>query len=134
MTSKIGLKIRLFIFILMLSITIIFLSFFYEITSNNIIKTLKNTLVYSKAINSNTCYPIKRKSKEFSIKIAGVSYPKYLKLTRNQSIDFDFLNRGEIKKILFWNPFFSSKDYYYGLGKKTPFINNNCPVVNFIKN
>ena len=34
-----------------------------------------------------------------------------------------------VKKILFYEPFFSKKDYAFGFGNK-PFVQNDCPVTN----
>ena len=34
-----------------------------------------------------------------------------------------------VKKILFYTPFFSNKDYAFGFGNK-PFVQNDCPVTN----
>ena len=34
-----------------------------------------------------------------------------------------------VKKILFYTPFFSKKDYAFGFGNK-PFVQNSCPVTN----
>ena len=38
-------------------------------------------------------------------------------------------NSSHLKKILFYTPFFSRKDYAFGYGNK-PFIENRCPVNN----
>ena len=34
---------------------------------------------------------------------------------------------GTLKTILFWNPFFTSLDYHFGIGR-SPFLQNNCSV------
>ena len=51
-------------------------------------------------------------------------------MVRNSSIIniFLFLEK-DLKKILFYTPFFSRKDYAFGYGNK-PFVQNGCPVTN----
>ncbi len=64
--------------------------------------------------------------------INNEKYPKYYHLAKNKSINFECLNLNttNIKKILLWNSFFGRDDYYFGFGKREPFIKHNCPVIN----
>ena len=67
--------------------------------------------------------------KHYTVLIDNIIYPQSLSLYANKSINFDCLNRSKIiKKILFWTqPNWYNSD---GLGKITPFKNQNCPVTN----
>jgi hypothetical protein len=77
------------------------------------------------------CKPIYSKNKQYTVKLEGISYPQYVPIYFNKSINFKCLNQSSVtKKILLWNTFFGSQDYSYGLGKLQPFIKNNCPVTN----
>ena len=69
------------------------------------------------------CGPFRKHAKQFSIRIDNETYPKSIPLSRNNSIDYECLNRNEkLKLILLWNTFFGSEEFYFGLGKKEPFI------------
>jgi alpha-1,3-fucosyltransferase len=77
------------------------------------------------------CEPINKSYEQFYAKFNGITYPNKLLLFANKSINFDCLNRNTtIKRILAWNGFFGDYSYVFGLGKITPFKNQNCPVVN----
>ena len=92
-------------------------------TESNFIKNISN--------KDANCIPIFEKDTQYHAIIDGVRYPQSVQLFLNKSINFECLNKSEtIKKILFWNPFFKEKSYYYGLGVRKPFITNNCPVSN----
>ena len=125
-------NIKYFLILLIISISFVFLSYYYKSSTASILKAFQNSLIYFKKENnvSNICNPIKHSVDQFKITLDGATYPQLKKLTRNKSINFKCLNQAKTKLILFWNPFFSSQDYYFGLGEKTPFIKNNCPVVN----
>ena len=44
-------------------------------------------------------------------------------------LDYPAYDFKTAKKILFYTPFFSNKDYAFGFGNK-PFVQNDCPVTN----
>ena len=75
------------------------------------------------------CYPFKQNYKPYQVEIDNITYPRVLPLHLNESINFDCLNQSsDIKKILFWNSFFGDSSFGYGIGKRLPFVNKNCPV------
>jgi alpha-1,3-fucosyltransferase len=79
------------------------------------------------------CHPVNSWRREYRVTLDGFTYPSQVPLHMNQSLNFECLNnstKGEIKRILLWNKFFSAKDYLYGLGARTPFKKNLCPVSN----
>lgn len=79
--------------------------------------------------HENQCIPINRSFKEFKVKIDGEFYPKYVRLSQNNSINFECLNKKQnIKKILLWNKYYGDEDFDYGIGLMSPFIENQCPV------
>ena len=87
----------------------------------------------SDIIYKTNCNPINRNFQQFAIKFENnQTYPKYLPLYQNKSINYECLNRNPQKKlILFWNKWFANDPYYeYGSGAETPFKLNNCPVTN----
>jgi len=71
------------------------------------------------------CDPFVKNRNQFSVYIDGHSYPQYMPLSRNQTINFKCLNKAKkLKVILLWNQFFTQDDYFFGLGKKEVFIRN----------
>jgi len=82
--------------------------------------------------NKNKCNPFITNNNKFSIKIDNQIYPQSKRLI--ETVNLTCLNNNikttKTKTILLWNPFFSSNDYYFGLGKITPFVQNNCPITN----
>lgn len=75
------------------------------------------------SFKNNDCNPYIVNATKFSIKIDGQIYPKSIPLSRSESIDYECLNKNKkVKLILLWNTFFSSEDFYFGLGKKDPFV------------
>ena len=77
------------------------------------------------------CEIINKTHKHYSVVINGLRYPQYLFLNQNYSINFDCINqRSSIKTILAWNRWYGEPNFGYGGGKKIPFINRNCPVIN----
>ena len=80
---------------------------------------------------STECSPLFNQSNQYWATIEGVKYPKSLMLSKNQSINFECLNKNnKTKVILFWNPFFGDYTYGFGLGRFQPFIDDKCPVTN----
>lgn len=76
------------------------------------------------------CNPFIENQSQFSVVIDGQTYPRYLTLSRNKTINFKCLNSAnKLKVILLWNKFFAADDYGFGLGQSEVFINNMCPVV-----
>jgi hypothetical protein len=81
--------------------------------------------------NSQNCTPFLIDYKQYSVNINGQIYPKSMTNYKNKSINFECLNQNvKSKTILFWNPFFGDFKYSFGLGDKTPFVKNKCPVTN----
>lgn len=80
------------------------------------------------------CNPIVNRDAKLGVdyfQIDGQVYPKSLPLYLNYSLNFTCLNENEqLKTILLWNGFFDSASFAYGLGKRQPFADNTCPVVN----
>ena len=77
------------------------------------------------------CSVINHEHKQYTAVIDGVSYPQYLYLNQNKSINFECLNgQAPTKTILAWNKFYGENNFGYGTGKITPFENNHCPVTN----
>lgn len=77
------------------------------------------------------CNPYSDELKQFYVEIDNSTYPKYVPLFYNQSINFECLNKNKRKNlILFWNKWFGTSNFDYGLGKDLPFENNKCPVTN----
>lgn len=78
-----------------------------------------------------TCDPIKSKDSQYYVNLDGVKYPQYVPLYFNRSIDFDCLNSNpKVKLILLWTKFYGDDSFYYTIGKRDPFVRNNCPVTN----
>lgn len=140
-------------FFILIFITILTWLIFFNVSNNSnkkysfnsIIGNLKNNLLetfYNQTEPHNEtksflvekndaekCNPIFEKDAQYYANIDDVRYPQSVQLFLNKSINFDCLNKSEnIKKILFWNPFFDDESYSYGLGVRKPFINQNCPV------
>jgi hypothetical protein len=78
----------------------------------------------------NKCEPIYRDKTQYQVEIDGEIYPKYVPNYFNQSLNFICLNSGRMKKILLWTTYFGSPHFYFGLGKRDPFVVNECPVTN----
>lgn len=77
------------------------------------------------------CDPINRSYVPYSVELDGVRYPTKLQLHMNHSLNFECLNNTQATKlILFWNEFFRFKHFRYGVGKRTPFVDHQCPVSN----
>ena len=84
-----------------------------------------NELVYlsNTSLAQHKCNPYIANATQFSIRINGQNYPKSIPLSRNSLIDYECLNKNKKSKlILLWNTFFGSEEFYFGLGKKEPFI------------
>ena len=75
------------------------------------------------------CDPIFSNYTQYSVTIDNVKYPRSVLLHANRSINFECLRKSkQIKRILFWTqPNWYGDD---GLGRVTPFQNQNCPVTN----
>jgi alpha-1,3-fucosyltransferase len=111
-----GCSLKLLILFVILSLTIILL-----IWDKNITKLHKKENMVIK------CDPYMANLNIFSVKIDNEIYPKFIPLYDNQQINYECLNDDKISKvILLWT--FSIFDY--GMGKRTPFENNKCPVTN----
>ena len=81
--------------------------------------------------NSNHCSIINESFKQYYAEIDGVRYPQYISLYRNKFFDYNCINKSSnLKKILYWNPFFGDKTYGFGLGQIEPFKRMNCPITN----
>jgi hypothetical protein len=77
------------------------------------------------------CNPFIKTNKSGRIIIDGESYPKTNLLHQSNEINFECLNSNKkIKTILLWTPFLGDFAYFYGLGERKPFVENNCPVSN----
>ncbi len=75
------------------------------------------------SLNQHQCNPFISNATKFSIRIDGQDYPKSIPLSRNSLINYECLNKNrKLKIILLWNTFFGSEEFYFGLGKKEPFI------------
>ena len=86
--------------------------------------------ISSKRFVSN-CEPFLKNASQFSIKIDNKTYPQYIALYQNKSLNFECLNKNKDKKlILFWNKFFNDPSFGYGIGASEPFRKHNCPVSN----
>ncbi len=108
------------------SLVIVVILFFYN---SNILNESNEYFVVRSSSSSFECNPINENYLQYSVNISNKKYPFYLSLHKNESINFQCLNRKtNIKVILFWNTFFGHEDYYYGLGKIEPFKLNKCPV------
>ncbi len=69
------------------------------------------------------CEIINKNHKQYSVEIDGVSYPQYLYLNQNKSINFECLNKNEdIKVILAWNKWYGEANFGYGTGKVNYFF------------
>ena len=87
-------------------------------------------LISSTRFESN-CEPFNKNASQFSIQINNKTYPQYIALYQNKSLNFECLNKNKDKKlILFWNKFFKDPSFGYGIGASEPFRNHNCPVTN----
>ena len=108
------------------SLVIVVILFFYN---SNILNESNEYFIVRSSSSSFECNPINENYLQYSVNISNKKYPFYLSLHKNESINFQCLNRKtNIKVILFWNTFFGHEDYYYGLGKIEPFKLNKCPV------
>ena len=110
------------------------LTIYYDYKPANLIYTRNATINDSnkfKYLESKfNCSPIKE-DKQYFVTIDDVVYPKRVQLFKNQTINFECLNKNDkIKKILLWNSFFGDESFSLGLGVRTPFINQKCPVTN----
>ena len=123
-------KICLLIFILLTIIN--FFSYYINLKlfRRFSIKDENNKILSTKiSLESNTEY--KKQQQQFQIEIDNILYPRVIPLKDNKSLDFNYFNNiSETKLILYWTPFYDLDTFYYGLGNKTPFINNKCPVYN----
>lgn len=124
-----------FIFVLIVACYFINLIYYYFILLFENINEDEIAFFDSKSIKKSfNCNPIYNSNKQYSVKINGVNYPKFVPLYQNKSINFDCLNslakNKPPKRILLWNKFFGSNYDDYGLGKKKPFIQHQCPVNN----
>jgi hypothetical protein len=71
--------------------------------------------------------------KQYNVTLNGQAYPKVLPSFHSQTLNFTYLNKvqaNRTKLIVLWNTWYSWVDWKYGLGKRTPFENNKCPVTN----
>jgi hypothetical protein len=121
------------IFSILISIRLYFNEYYLMLTTDYDEEPYESLLNTSFNIYKSTCNPINTSFKELTIKFENnETYPKYLPLYQNKSINFECLNRNSHKKIiLFWNKWFANDPYYeYGSGSETPFKLNNCPVTN----
>ena len=119
-------------------ITILFLVFtFYQ--KNTIFKQYKFNENFFKKLSSNksdlieinNCNPILSNTNQNSVLINGIRYPFKVTLQKNMSINFECLNNSSTRKvILFYNNWWSDKNYATGTGYRTPFIKMGCPVTN----
>lgn len=114
------------IFIFLLFFVFIYILFFIKSFNNFKIEAFFNKK------SEIECQPFDYKAKNFQIEIDGVVYPQSIPLNLNKTINFSCLNSNFDKrgKILFWTPFFGNKEFAFGIGYKTPFIDNECPVYN----
>ena len=111
-----------FIFFLIIS-----LIFYLKSYQNAIKLEIAKNIIYF----DSKCEPIYENIKQFTIKIDGIEYPKFLPLVHNKSINFDCLNKNKnIKKILLWNKNIGSPLMPYSTGIRTPFEEIDCPVTN----
>lgn len=113
---------------LVFSIGLIAIYSFYP-TSNpsNIKKRAQKILSHS------SCNPIiENAPSQFRVLIDGEIYPKIIPSYHNTSLNFTCLNRLKRRPsvILLWNEYNVWHDWRYGLGSRTPFIKNKCPVTN----
>jgi hypothetical protein len=85
----------------------------------------------SDIFESQQCDPVDRNFKQYTVEIAGKTYPQYLLRNQNYSHNFECLNKtGDTPLILAWNKFYGESNFGYGLGKVQPFVNHHCPVTN----
>ena len=126
--KKCSLKIilRYFLYIVFVSFV---LNYVLSNLFNNETNSIANKINTSFDVDFEQCEPILDNFNQFYVNFDGEIYPKQVPLYLNQSINFDCLNKSnDIKKILIWNGFFGDTSFTYGLGVRTPFIENNCPV------
>lgn len=127
-------------FYLLLVIFIFAIGGFLYINETDLLETyfLKPNYYYLfKALNylnkssKSNCSIFNRNYVHYSVVLNNQTYPKYLNLYKNKSVNFECLSQdNDMKVILFWNAFFGQSDYYYGLGKIEPFVRNKCPITN----
>ncbi len=97
-------------------------TYYYDL--NSIHKNEQQTLF----IKPN-CSPINLDYKQFKIQIDGITYPQSLNRFRNNTINFECLNKSSrIKRILYWNSINNYNSYNTGL--RQPFRDNRCPITN----
>lgn len=115
---------KLFIFII-LNLICVLVFLFYSINFKTFNSYPISLLNKSKNI---PCQPILNRT-QYSVSFNGQMYPKSVAIYNNMSINFECLNANSEKKIiLFWNPFFSNRFYYYE--GDDSFKKHGCPVTN----
>ena len=69
----------------------------------------KETQSSKKLLGVNGCKLIDDEYKQYTVSIDDVTYPQYLYLSQNKSINYDCLNNSTpLKKILAWNKFYGN--------------------------
>jgi hypothetical protein len=77
--------------------------------SNNKETILEKTQSSKRLLGANGCKLIDDEYKQYTVDIDGVTYPQYLYLSQNKSINYDCLNNSTpLKKILAWNKFYGN--------------------------
>ena len=84
----------------------------------------------SKNNTEHQCSPLYPNVSNYEVSLEGRQYPQVVPIYLNKSLNFDCLNSGPLKRILYWNPFWWSKTYDFGVGVRTPFEKHKCPVTN----
>ena len=80
---------------------------------------------------SNLCSPLlSNATPQYEVRLDGRRYPQVVPIYLNKSLNFECLNRGPLKRILLWTPFWWSNSYDFEMGVRTPFEKYKCPVTN----
>jgi hypothetical protein len=77
------------------------------------------------------CNIIDTNHKQYTVTLDGVTYPQYLYLSQNKSINYDCLSKSTpVKKIFSWNKFYGERNMGYGDGDSKSFQDKHCPITN----
>ena len=90
----------------------------------------KNSYIsFKKELRNESCEPILTNFNQFSAIINGISYPRFVSLAHNESINHKCLNASaKIKTILFWNKHIGAPMMPHSEGVRNPFKEMGCPV------
>ncbi len=126
------LKARFFIFLLIVSLSLLLINLLKITYQKKVIKQIiqQSSSFTRNEIGDKKC-SLLTDHQQYTVEIDGIKYPQYLYLSQNRSINYDCLNNSTpLRKILAWNKFYGLDYMGYGAGPVKPFREKNCPITN----